>query len=247
MAFFIIYLLLFYFDFMKLFIRLFFAFQILCFSLSQAQLRLGLNGGFAIPTGDFGAINKNGYGGSISAKYRLSDRFSLTTQTGFFAFGRAGESLGDLVEIFGLSPNTATLLQVAGADLRIPNVDFFPVNIGFEYHILTTRLKPYVGLDLGFYITKTQIVEVNLNELVIGYFQSLGQPPPPIPLGIIELTGNDSNFGMAPVAGLLYQINERWNIDLNCKANGIYVPKEKSGAIVLSFNLGIFYTIGLYE
>jgi hypothetical protein len=207
-------------------------------TLSYAQLRLGLSPGYALPTGDFGAINKNGYGGSASAKYRLSERFALTSNFSFYAFGRAGEDLGDLAEIFGISPNTVNLLNLIGLDIQIPRTNFYPINLGFEYYILKGKVKPYVGFDIGFFITDTETISLDLRDL-----DGVINLPPGVSLGVIELNANDANFGLGPVVGCAYDFSNLFTLDLNIRANGIIVPDKKAAATVVTFNLGAFFHI----
>jgi outer membrane protein W len=231
---------------MKKHILLISYFFLLQIPLANAQLRIGLSPSLAYPIADLGSINKNGYGLSLTGKYQLSPKFSLTANFSYFAFGRAGESLGDLTQAFGLSPSTVNLLTQIGADtlLKIPNVDFMPVNVGFEYYMLSKKkISPYVGFDIGVYFTHTENIELNLSELIISYFESLGQNPPPVSFGSIDLTASDANFGMAPLVGVLYKIHEHWNIDLNIKANGIIVPDKKAAPVVMTFSLGFFYRL----
>ncbi len=211
---------------------------LLAVTVAQAQLRLGLSPAYALPTGDFGAINKNGYGGSASAKYQLSERFALTSNFSFYAFGRAGEDLGDLAEIFGISPNTVNLLNLIGLDIQIPRTNFFPVNLGFEYYLLKGKVKPYVGFDIGFFITDTETISLDLRQL-----DGVVDLPSGVSLGVIELNANDANFGLGPVLGCAYELSEGLVLDLNLRANGIIVPDKKAAATVVTFNLGVFFQI----
>ncbi len=211
----------------------------------QAQFRVGASGTFSVPTGDFGTINKNGYGGSIGAKFAISPRFSLSANLSFLSFGRPGDQLSDLSQGFGLSESTIELLEALSIDslLEVPQVRFYPINLGFEYNITLTKLRPYIGAGFGMYITDTESLELNLSELVLRFFELQDQTPPPVSLGSIDLQASDTNFGMSITAGLAYDFHEHWSADFNFTTNGIYVPEEKSGAAVLSFSLGVFYKI----
>ncbi|MDX2306040.1 MAG: outer membrane beta-barrel protein [Microscillaceae bacterium] len=210
-----------------------------------AQLRIGTSFGINVPVGNVGTISKNGYGGSLSGKYHLSPRFAITSNFSFYLFGKGGENIGEFAESFGISQSTINLLTLIGADsiLSIPKIHFFPVNVGFEYYILQTKVRPYVGFDIGLYTSHTESIEVNLSELIIGYFEQLNQPPPPVSLGSIDLTASDANFGMAAVLGLAWHINDTWSLDFNGKYNGIFFPDKKAVPQVMTFNLGVFYQL----
>jgi hypothetical protein len=231
----------------------------LCFFLLinplNAQMRLGASFGYAIPTGDFGTINKSGFGGSIGSKYQLSPRFALTNSLGFYAFGRSGGDIGDFVKKLGLSDGTAQLISlinsVSAEKIEVPQVNFFPINVGFEYYILTDKIRPYIGLDLGMYINDTEDINLNFGRVITQYYQSIGQPIPNSLLALLPtlnnsnfpLNGNDTNFGLAPTVGCNYQLSDRWLLDLNIKANALYASRQKQSALVLSFNLGVFFQL----
>ncbi|NJL12255.1 MAG: hypothetical protein HC913_04140 [Microscillaceae bacterium] len=216
--------------------------SLLVYSLSLSdvfgQLRLGLSPVYGLPTGDFGAINKNGYGASASAKFALSRRFALTGQLSFLAFGRAGDDLGDLATIFGLSPNTINLLELVGLQVEIPRTNFYPLTLGFEYYILRKKIRPYVGLSVGLYMTDTETIILDLRPL-----DQLVNLPPGVELGVIELNASDANFGLAPSLGCAYHFSDLFSLDLNITAHGIYVPDEKAAATVLTFGLGAFFNL----
>jgi hypothetical protein len=216
----------------------------------NAQIRLGASFGYAIPTGDFGTINKSGFGGSIGTKYQLLPRFALTNSVGFYAFGRSGGDIGDFALKLGLSQATADLLRFvnqSGIDkIEIPKVNFFPINLGFEYYILTDKIRPYLGLDLGMYINDTE--DLDLGEIILKLSTATGQPIPAnlrpfLENNNLKINGNDTNFGLAPTVGCNYQLSERWLVDLNIKANALYASRQKQSALVLSFNLGVFFQL----
>lgn len=216
------------------------------YSTSFAQLRIGVSGGYAIPIGNFGSIEENSFGASLSGKYKINERFSITASFNYYAFGRSDESLGDLVEGFGISEGTVALLETLGLDtlLTTPNIDFFPVNVGFEYYpFIKGKLRPYVGFDVGLYTTHTQTISLDLNQLVVAFFEQTGQTPPPVSLGSIDLTASDANFGLAAVLGIRYVISDRWSIDAFSKANGIFFLNRDSLPTVITFGIGGFYNL----
>jgi hypothetical protein len=236
----------------KILLKLFF-----CLIINQlnAQIRLGASFGYALPTGDFGTINKSGFGGSIGTKHQLSPRFALTNSFGFYAFGRSGGDIGDFVKKLGLSDGTAQLISlinsVSAEKIEVPKVNFFPINLGFEYYILTDKIRPYLGLDMGMYVNDTEDINLNFGRVITQYYQSIGQAIPSSLLALLPtlnnsnfpLNGNDTNFGLAPTVGCNYQLSERWLVDFNIKANALYASRQKQSALVLSFNLGVFFQL----
>ncbi len=209
---------------------------------STKKFRIGASFNYGIPMGDFGTINKNGYGASLTSKYQINKRWVFTQNISFLAFGRAGDDLGKFAEAIGLSKNTSDLIALLNLQspeserIKVPKVNFYMINIGFEYHILTEKIRPYVGCDVGIYVRDTENIKLDL-----GRFAVLARQPAFSTLGVIELNGNATNFGVAPVVGCAYFINKHVNIDLNLKLNGIAVPEKKSYANVLTVNLGGFY------
>ncbi|TAE73186.1 MAG: hypothetical protein EAZ85_07785, partial [Bacteroidetes bacterium] len=206
------------------------------------KFRIGASFNYGIPAGDFGTINKNGYGTSLTTKYQINKRWTFTQNISFLAFGRAGDDLGKFSQAIGLSKSTADLINLFNDQnpenerIKVPKVNFYMVNVGFEYNILTEKIRPYVGCDVGIYIRDTENIKFDL-----GKFAALAGQPNFSTLGAIEINGNATNFGIAPAVGCAYFFNSSFNIDLNIKANGIAVPEKKSYATVLSINLGGFY------
>ena len=213
---------------------------------SFAQLRIGSSLSINVPVGSAGSISQNGYGGSLTGKYNISKRFAITSNFSFYLFGEGNQDVGELAEGFGVSQSTINLLNAIGADtiLAVPKIHFFPVNVGFEYYILTKKIKPYVGFDVGLYTTHTESIEVNLSDLVIGFFEQIGQEPPPVSLGSLDLTASDANFGAAAVIGVNWQFHDSWSLDLNGKYHGLFFPDRKAVPQVMTYSLGVFYKFG---
>lgn len=243
---------------MKIFFTIF-IFTFFQLTYTFAQLRLGLSPSLAVPLGDFGSVSKNGYGGMLSAKFPISERFNLTSNFSFLAFGRQGGDVTLFLKGFGISANTANLINQVNAELQdpleIPNVNFFPIEVGFEYNILKGKIRPYVGLSTGLYVQKSEEQSIKLYEFIFQLNQSL-PPNQQIPNATIQnfdlllgstsfpLNGNLSSFGIAPTVGCVYEWSDKWSADLNIKSAFITVPERDGGAIVMTFNLGVFYKLG---
>ena len=113
--------------------------------------------------------------GALQVNIIFLNRFAITSNFSFYLFGEGNQDVGqNLPKALGVSQSTINLLNTIGADtiLAVPKIHFFPVNVGFEYYILTKKIKPYVGFDVGLYTTHTESVEVNLSDLIIGFFRS---------------------------------------------------------------------------
>ncbi len=235
------------------------------FTFAQ-NFRIGLMPSYAIPTGDFGTINKNGYGFGVTSKYTIpkkidentseQSRWTITTSLQYLAFGRAGENLGEYAKTLGISEGTIVILDLYNAaspesdQIKVPNVDFYPINMGVEFSILKNKkIRPYVSWDFGVYVRRSDNIDIKIGKLIAKYYeiQGTGIPGNVQPLqaalatSTLSLNSNSVDYGAAPGAGCAYQFSKRFSADLSLKAHTIWVPDKKAGAIVLGLQLGAFY------
>ena len=88
-----------------------------------------------------------------------------------------------------------------------------PITLSGEYFLLTDNARPYVGLDLGLYTFGAK-------------FESS--------------SSSESRFGLAPVAGFQYGINDNLYLNTNIKYHLIL---ESNTDGLFSFNIGIGYRL----
>lgn len=112
---------------MKKLFGLFLVAGLLAFSsnTAQAQVQIGVNGNVAIPLGpEFFSDNFNaGFGGTLKARYMLSEQASVGVDVSYFSFGVDGD-----------------------ADF---NLTVLPITANFDYAFSTEAFQPYIGAGFG--------------------------------------------------------------------------------------------------
>ena len=162
---------------------------------ANAQFSLGLNGGVLIPTED--GIG-TGFGGAISGEYLLNPNIGVGLSFGYYSLEKFKmEESGISIEF------TPTVM---------------PITLTGRYYFLTEELRPYGGVDVGFY-------SLGLRSKVMG----------------ISVSDSESHFGCAPVVGLQYGLTNALALDVNAKYHLVFAD-ETNGFI--GFNLGLVYTFG---
>ncbi len=240
--------------------------SLLPFEGFSQNFRIGFMPSFAIPTGDFGTINKNGYGFGLTSKYTIpkkidentseQSRWTFTTSLQFLAFGKAGENLAEYAKTLGLKDGTIEILNLynltspESEQIKVPNVDFYPINIGVEFSILKNKkIRPYVSWDFGVYVRRSDNIDINIGKLIAKYYELQGGIPgnvQPLQAALatttLSLNSNSVDYGAAPGVGCAYNFNKRWSVDFSFKAHTVWVPDKKAGAIILGAQLGGFYS-----
>jgi len=161
---------------------------------ASAQINLGLSGGLLSPTTD-GA--KTGFGGSISGDYFVTSDISVGLNIGYFGMG--SESWEE--EGFKMSMSQSIM----------------PIALTGRYYFLPENIKPYAGIDLGYYTFS-------------GSTKFMGA----------SISASTSEFGIAPVIGLQYGLTEKLALDVNVKYHHIFVDGMDG---FLGFNVGIVYKL----
>lgn len=158
--------------------------------IAIAGLTLGVNTAKA-------QISVGAYGGLALPMGDMSDEAKGDLKTGFGG-GVAGRywlndnmAAGINLDWYGNKPNT----EVAGVDMKALTSSYMAA---FDYYFMDEGFKPYVGLQLGYISTK---------YTASGEF--MGVP--------IDLEESAGGFGLAPVLGAAYGINDNLDVFLNLK------------------------------
>ncbi len=109
----------------------------LIFSISQAQVELGVTVGAQIPTGDLGNGTKTGYGLNVVGKYFVKEDIAFGLNLGYSRFKTDAEGVSfSIVPITGL----------------------------FEYYFSSQKVRPYVGADIGAYSFGAKVEYMGISE-----------------------------------------------------------------------------------
>jgi opacity protein-like surface antigen len=138
----------------------------------------------------------------------------------------------DLLGKYMLNENVAVGLDVGWArfgmdmsDYDVPSGydvsgsgSYIPITALIEYHFGTGQVKPFVGADLGLYIARAKVS-------VEG----------------ISVSESQTNFGIAPVVGIEYDIQENMAFTANLKYN--YIMADGDDDNYIGINLGMIFKI----
>lgn len=214
---------------------------------SQEHLgnRFGIHAGIYVPNDEFLEVYDNGYGASLSGRFHISQKFSITADIGLYSFQKKFDSLGvDQAGVLGFGDNFIETLKAFGLQdykIEVPSGHLMPVNIGVEYTILNKKIRPYIGANLGLYAVHTKSVLFNFNEILANL---PGTSLPPIPgngFGNVEFDATDLNFGGGVNLGCSYAVSDRVLLDVSGKYHFLIAP-DKDGAVrFVNINLGAFY------
>jgi len=125
---------------------------------SNAQFKIGANLNVAFPTGNMSNGVGIGVGGTITGLYEFSKSFSAGVQTGYISFAQKNNS---------------------GVTYSI-----IPITAVGKYYFSESNFKPYIGTDLGFYLSKA-------SASVLGY----------------SISASTTDFGVAPTIGFEYVLS----------------------------------------
>jgi opacity protein-like surface antigen len=96
---------------------------------------------------------------------------------------------------------------------------YVPITGLIEYHFGTGKVKPFLGANVGFYIAKAK-VEVQG----------------------ISVSESQTNFGLAPVGGIEYDIQDNLAFTANLKYNYIFTGADVNDSYI-GINVGVIYKI----
>ena len=132
------------------------ALAVVMFAFSvNAQVKIGVSGGIALPMGDFGTAYKMSFGGGVTAKKMLGDKMAI------------GLGLSYIM----LSPTDEMKAAYGGADVT---TSYMPINASFTYYFATEGFKPYAGIDLGYYMFRSSYGGLTVSTSDIGFAPTVG-------------------------------------------------------------------------
>ena len=157
-------------------------------SFAHAQLSAGLTLGPAIPTGGYSKYAGLGFGIVGEGRYVLNDQISVGINVGHYRTP---------------TKNVEVPLQFRDGVFAVGyqgNYRSTSITTVAEYFILDEELRPFVGLETGAFITGYTWKE---NE------EMVTQAP--------EFKESKTGFGVAPVVGALYELNDGLELSATIK------------------------------
>jgi len=161
---------------------------------SNAQFKIGANLNVAFPIGDMSNSVGIGIGGTVTGLYEFTPSISAGVQTGYISFAEKDNS---------------------GVTYSI-----IPITAVGKYYFSESSFKPYIGADLGVYLSKAKV-----NASVLGYN--------------VSVSATSTDFGVAPTIGFEYLLSEKLILDANAKYTHIFT--SGSSTAFIGVNVGIAY------
>lgn len=186
-------------------IRLIVVVMVLMIALNTtAQSYLGISVGPQFPSSNLEGTN-TGFGINGSYKYLLKGNFAVGLNLGYTRFVIPGFDLD---------------LGFGNISFPSASISSVPVTGLVEYHFGNQKIHPYIGTDVGVYIT-TASVTSNVNESMTTERET------------------KSGFGFAPTGGIIFGLNEKTSLCLNIKYNNVTI--EGSTATWIGVNAGLIF------
>ena len=182
---------------------------------SNAQITIGLTGGFASPMGDMSDKNKtnlgSGFGGGLTGRYFLNDNMAVGVNLSYFSF-----TVNDVP-----SGNSASYSNM-------------PITAAFDYYFMDEGFKPYAGLEAG---TINASYKASANGLDISFSKG-GLLVAPV-VGFAY--GINDNIDLMLNAKYMYGMTSGKQ---NVTVSGLTGSVETYDATFLNINLGVSYKLG---
>ncbi|MCK6603758.1 MAG: outer membrane beta-barrel protein [Ignavibacteriaceae bacterium] len=132
-----------------------FLFTLLLASLTFAQItpiKYGASGLLGIPTGDFGDLYNNGYGGTAHINIAIPGPFTLTGSVGYATFALDNDYINQKLKELDSTPQNAPTVN-----LDMP-FSMIPVTVGVKYSLFNAVvLSPYASAELGLAFTTLKL------------------------------------------------------------------------------------------
>jgi hypothetical protein len=112
----------------------------------KGQIKLSFGPGVALPMGNFGDYYGMGIGGTVEARYFISENISIGGNLGYYSFTEKSST-----ELLKSSDNKATF-------------SFMPLLGNVSYFLSEEGFKPYVAGNLGLYMWKEKVTYDVLGE-----------------------------------------------------------------------------------
>jgi outer membrane protein W len=182
---------------------------------SNAQIAIGLTGGFASPMGDMSNKDKgslgSGFGGGLTGRYFLNDNMAVGVNLSYFSF-----TVNDVPSGITASYNN------------------MPITAAFDYYFIDEGFKPYAGLEAGF-INASYKTSANGTDINFSKGGLLVAPVVGFAYGI-----NDNIDLMLNAKYMFGMTSGKQDVTVS----GTSISVDTYDATFLNFNLGVSYKLG---
>jgi hypothetical protein len=169
---------------------------------SQSNFAIGVNGGLALPVGEFTEFYSSGYGANGQFMYNVSDQFMVTLTVGYSKWdvdqdavnAKARESGDDIT--FNLQ-----------SDLSV-----MPLYIGARYYLASGKHRPFFLVDFGGYSYEFKLA----GDVTIKF---PGDDLPDVTATLEERSETGTQTALALGLGYFYKLSKHFYIEIHSKYN----------------------------
>lgn len=201
---------------------------------ANAQIKVGVNGGVQIPTGDLGDGAKTGFGGGLSGKYMLNPNMGVGLNLGYYSYG--GKEVTAAAE--GSEGVTSTSVDNASSKT---DISIIPITANYTYYFGEGSLKPYVGVDLGAAIMKMKNDAYGIDSSSTKFMFA---PVVGVEYGLTESLALELNVKYNFIVNGIETQSIDMNVDPITSEYSESVSTSKKMATSLGINLGLVYSFG---
>ncbi len=176
-------------------------------SNAQSKMALGVQGGIAIPMGDFGDAVDLGFGGQGNFAYTVSPNLQVTGSVGYLTWSYKTDS-----------------------DIASGSFSTVPVLAGIRYSFPAKGFAPYVMAQLGVHFWSSSF-EIDLDPLYDGMFKTSGTNSVNATQATYEFSDNGTEFGFGVGAGFLLPLSPKLDLDVNATYNSILTEGSSTNYI----------------
>jgi outer membrane protein W len=165
-------------------------------TFSQVKIGLSAGGGFALDSMYAAKVSKIG-GAAIMFKYVIANRLSVGINVGINGLDTRQVSTLDLTPSNTYDNNGVQVIVNPDYYTKTKSFTMIPVTFSFEYYFSKKPIKPYAGIDIGFYKFNYSNALIGIKEINVAYL----------------------TVGAAPTLGLLIETMPNLELGFNVKYN----------------------------
>ena len=164
------------------------------FTNAQSKMAVGVQGGIAIPMGDFGDAVDLGFGGQGNFAFTVSPSLQVTGSLGYNTWSYKTES-----------------------DIASGTFSSVPLLAGIRYTFPSKGFEPYVMAQLGVHFISSKF-EINYDPLL---FKTNGVSSTNATQATYEFSESSTKFGFGAGVGFLLPLGPKLDLDVNATFNSI--------------------------
>jgi len=186
----------------KTFYSIILSFLFFSSSYGQSDFALGVNGGLAIPVGEFTEFYSSGYGANGQFMYNVSNQFMVTLTVGYHKWDVDQDAVNAKAKESG---NDITF------DLQ-SDLSVMPLYIGARYYLASGKHRPFFSVDFGGYSYNFKLA----GDVTIR-FPGDDLPDVTVPIEEQSITGTETALALG--LGYFYKLSKHFYIEIHSKYN----------------------------